>query len=357
MNYVGIDWAYSNAAWCCMSEAGEVVGEGKIPADRDGLAQLVGRLGSEVSASVEMMSGAYWLYEELSKCGWEVKIADARKVATVAPLALKTDKVDARVLSALEQKDLTPKLWIRPLDDRELKEQVLLHMHMTGLRTELKNRVFGITTQWGLRLTCDRLRAKDHQKLLQDHGVPTTWCDSIAQTIELVDVFDERLAQHDRKMRSLARKDPRVKLLKTIPGVGDLLGLALAVEISDISRFSSHKKLIGYAGLAPRIKQSGKSSYTGPLSKSGSKLLRWAAVEAAQCAWRSDNPYRAHYIKLKRKYGNGNPAKAAVARKILTAAWHVLSKQEEFKVCRPCKCDKNAPASSTFGVGRLKTQT
>lgn len=86
MKYVGIDWAYRRAQWCALSPGGEIAGEGQIPADRDGLARLVLELGVEVKACLEMMSGALWVRDELVACGWQVEVADARKVKTVAPL-------------------------------------------------------------------------------------------------------------------------------------------------------------------------------------------------------------------------------------------------------------------------------
>ena len=92
MKYVGVDWAYRRAQWCALAPGGEVAGEGRIAADRDGLARLVLELGDEVKACLEMMSGALWVRDELVACGWQVEVADARKVKTVAPLAAKTDK-------------------------------------------------------------------------------------------------------------------------------------------------------------------------------------------------------------------------------------------------------------------------
>jgi hypothetical protein len=82
-----------------------------------------------------------------------------------------------------------------------------------------------------------------------------------------------------------------VVLLDTIPGVGDLLGLTIASEIGDVARFGSPRKLIGYAGLAPKISQSGIARGPGALSRAGSRTLRWAAVEAAQHASRPSNPW------------------------------------------------------------------
>src|SRR4051795_7149604 len=96
VEYLGIDWSYRRAAWCSLSEAGAIVGEGAVPADADGLARLVIGRGTDVRAVVEMMSGAIWVRDELAAAGWRVQIAHARKVRDVAPLACKTDKVDAR---------------------------------------------------------------------------------------------------------------------------------------------------------------------------------------------------------------------------------------------------------------------
>jgi hypothetical protein len=61
MNYVEIDWAYGRVAFCAMTEAGAIAGEGLIPANEDGLTRLVLQLGTEVEGCVEMMSGAVWV--------------------------------------------------------------------------------------------------------------------------------------------------------------------------------------------------------------------------------------------------------------------------------------------------------
>src|SRR3712207_1198738 len=98
MQYVGLDWGYRRGRWGAKGRDGEVLAEYWTPADEDGLARLVGRLGVDVTACVEMMSGAAWVRDRLQAGGWTVQIADARKVKGVASLAAKTDKVDARVL-------------------------------------------------------------------------------------------------------------------------------------------------------------------------------------------------------------------------------------------------------------------
>ena len=174
------------------------------------------------------------------------------------------------------------------------------------------------------------------------------WRRSIAEAVAVVAMLDQRLIPLEQELRPLARADPRVQLLVTIPGVGDLLGLTIASEIGDISRFPSARKLIGYSGLTPRVYQSGQKARTGKLSKSGSTMLRWAAIEAAQQAWRPNNPWHQLYLDVKQRCGGkGNPAKAAVARKVLIATWHVLALQQPFNPSRPRGADAPVPASSS----------
>jgi transposase len=251
--FVGIDWATRYARWCALTPAGALVGEDWVPADEDGLAGLVGRLGSEAVACVEMMSGAAWVRDQLQAAGWTVQIADARKAKAVGSLAAKTDKLDARVLAELARRDLVPQVYVPTFADRELKERLGRRMHLVRLRTAAINRAHGVLSQFGVTLAFKRLREPDAEELLINRGIPEVWRRSIAEAIAIVAMLDQRLIPLERELRPLARADTRVQLLVTIPGVADLLGLTIATGIGDISRFASARKLVGYSGLTPRL--------------------------------------------------------------------------------------------------------
>jgi transposase len=341
MNYVGIDWAYGRAAYCAMSESGEIQVEGLISADEDGLARLALKLDGEVNGCVEMMSGAVWVKDQLELAGWSMAVAHARKVRDIAPLACKTDKVDARVLAELCRRDLVPEVWVASAEDRAIRERLRRRAHLVKLRTSARNRIFGLLTQFGLKISLTRLRKPDAMELLELRGVPGAWRDSVAEHLDQIAELDRRINPIDRELGPIARSDPRAKLLATIPGVGPLISLTFASEIGDISRFSSPSKLVGYAGLAPRISQSGERSAIGRLSKAGSRTLRWAAVESATHAWRPTNPFHEHYLRIAARHGI-NPAKSAVARKLLITSWHMLSRDQVFQPSR-----STAPASSS----------
>ena len=123
----------------------------------------------------------------------------------------------------------------------------------------------------------------------------------------------------------------------TVPGVGPLLAYTIASEIGDIARFASTKKLTGYTGLCPLVRQSGNHDFRGPLAKNGPKYLRWALVEAATHAAR-DPHYRDRYERNKRRLGRGRGAKVAridIARQLAEAIWHVLTKNEPFAPVGP----------------------
>src|SRR3954452_17754883 len=173
VEYLGIDWSYRRAAWCSLSDAGVIVGEGGVSADADGLARLVIERGSDVRAVVEMMSGAIWVRDQLAAAGWRVQIPHARQVRDVAALACKTERIAARVLSELARRELVPELWVPPLEDRALRERLRRRMHLVRMRASAMNRIFGLQTQWGLRLSLQRLRAPDAMTLLEQQGMPT----------------------------------------------------------------------------------------------------------------------------------------------------------------------------------------
>jgi transposase len=217
MQYLGIDWGTRRAAWCAVVERGELV-EGTVPADGDGLARLVHTLGPDVRGCVEMMSGAVWVREQLRACGWEFQIADARKVKAIAPLACKTDRVDARVLAQLARRDLVPEVWVPSLSDRELRERLRRRAHLVRLKTSARNRMFGLLTQWGLRGNLAVLRRPGSLERLSERGVPAVWIESLRVLLGVVDDLERQLAAIETELGPIARTDQRVGLLATIPG-------------------------------------------------------------------------------------------------------------------------------------------
>ena len=126
MLHVGLDLSRQRVDVCLISSDGELVGQSPAPADRDGLhglARRVAAYGEPVRGVVESMNGAGFVHDELVAYGWEVLVADAQRVKGLAPLACKTDKIDARVLASLSFYDLVPAIWLPTAELRRERDR------------------------------------------------------------------------------------------------------------------------------------------------------------------------------------------------------------------------------------------
>ena len=142
MLHAGLDLSRRRLDVCLVDDAGELVEHTASPPDADGLRHLAERLrGERVRAVIESMTGARFIHDTLEEHGWEVLVADAQKVKGLAPLACKTDKIDARVLAELSWRDLVPAIWLPDPSIRRERELARYRLHLVRHRTTLKNRI------------------------------------------------------------------------------------------------------------------------------------------------------------------------------------------------------------------------
>ena len=139
----------------------------------------------------------------------------------------------------------------------------------------------------------------------------------------LIDELQDRIDRLDWEIRQRARSDPRVKVLTQLPGIGPFTALVILAEVGDISRFASARQLASWAGLTPTVRGSDRVAHYGHISKEGSVWLRWVLCEAAQTAKRSPE-FAATYTAISKRRGK-KIATIAIARKLLTRAYHLLA--------------------------------
>ncbi len=141
--------------------------------------------------------------------------------------------------------------------------------------------------------------------------------------LALIADFDRELAAAKREIQACAKDDQRVSVLTRIPGVGAFIALLVVAEVGDVSRFPSARHLGSWAGLTPRVRNSGERVRLGSISHQGSAHLRWGLIQAAQTAVQADGPLKATYERIKRRRGS-KVAKVAVAREILALCYYGL---------------------------------
>jgi transposase len=350
MLHLGLDLSRKRLDVCALDDHGERVAVTTAPPDADGLRALTLKMApyrQPIHAVIESMTGARFIHDTLELAGWEVDIADAQKVKGLAPLACKTDKIDAWVLAELSRRDMVPAIWLPDPAVRGERERARFRLHLVRHRVMLKNRIHASLISFGIPCPVSRLFGTQGRALLASLDLPEPWTANITTALEMIDGLDQEISTIERELRQLGAHHPYVSLLQSVPGVAWILGYTISSEIGDIARFSSPKALVGYTGLCPRVIQSGNKDYRGPLVKNGPKYLRWALIEAAVHA--AQHPFYApHYQRTKARLGRqrgANVARVEVARKLAEAIWHMLQTGSYF-----------APARSRTPSGRTTTQ-
>src|SRR5436309_8221853 len=201
MLYVGLDLSRKRLDFDARLAGGELFERGAVPPDADGLAGLVRRLGeTEVLAVIESMNGARFVHDRLELAGWDVRIADALKAKGLAPLACKTDKIDAWVLAELGRLSLVPEIWLPDPAVRAERERARFRLHLVRHRTALKNRVHAILIAHGIPSPCSDLFGAGGRRLLERPAPPEPSPSATPASLALIDTLDQQLDACEREL-------------------------------------------------------------------------------------------------------------------------------------------------------------
>jgi transposase len=337
MLHAGLDLSRTRLDYCLLDDAGGPVEVGAAPPDGDGLRGFVRLVQLRhgpvaVRAAIESMNGARFVHDTLERCGWEVEVADAQKVKGLAPLACKTDRIDAWVLAELSRRDLVPAIWLPSFELRAERERARWRLFLVRKRSSLKHRVHAQLLAFGHRCPVSDLFGRQGRELLARLDFPEPWRSGVLAAVAMIDDLDREIAAIDRELRDLGADHAYIRLLLTVPGIAWVLGYTIAAEIGDIHRFASPAKLCGYTGLCPAVYQSGGKDRRGHLTHAGPRYLRWALIEAATTACRHP-VYRERYQATKARLGKQRGAKVAqvdIARRLAEAIWHMLTRNQPF---------------------------
>ena len=330
--YVGIDVHRKRSQVAVVTEDGTVQLNKNVVNGSEPILQLIGDLPSGTPVAFEAAFGWSWLAELLEDYGFEAHLVHPLRCKAIASARLKNDKVDAAILAQLLRADLLPEAWIAPAEVRQLRALLRHRVSLVRLGTQLRNRIHAVAADhgydrsasywtgpgrgWLAELDLPVRVAGDRHRLPGGHRRPGAVIDRI-----------------DGELHARAKADPRVKVLRTLPGVGEFTALVMLAEIGDITRFGSARKLASWAGLTPTVRGSDLTVRHGHISKQGSAWLRWALNQAAQTAKRSPE-FAATYAAIAKRRGK-KIATIAIARKLLTRAYHLLADMQATGASEP----------------------
>lgn len=335
------------------SEDGRIVREERIDHERGALRGFLEHCERGAPVAVETIGHWYWVVDEIEAAGCVPRLVHARKAKLMMGMLNKTDKLDARGLNRLQRTGTLPTVWIPPGALRDQRELPRTRMVLVRQRTRLKNRIHATLAKYALHaFPVSDPFAPGGRPLLQARlpQLPEHTAYATQQVLEQIDSLDRQVADFERRMRAVFGPTPEVTRLMTLPGVGFILAVVIALEVGDISRFPRAEQLAAYAGTTPRVHASGDKIRYGRLRPDVNRYLKWAFVEAANAV----NRHRAHWPQrhVSRLYARlaprrGHPkAIGAVARHLAEATYWMLTRHEDY--CDPAL----TTASSTGGAAR-----
>jgi transposase len=320
--YVGIDVHRKRSQVAVVDAVGEVLANRNVPNGVRPILSVIGELPAGTPAAFEAAFGWGWLLELLEGYGFEPHMVHPLQCKAIASARLKNDKVDAATLAQLLRADLLPEAWIAPPEVRQLRAMLRHRAQLVRLRTLLRNRVHAVLADHGHGRP-EGCWSGPGRQWLASLELPAVSREVIDDDLALTDALQQPIDRLDQEVRQRAKADPRVKVLTQLPGVGPFTALVLLAEIGDITRFSSARKLASWAGLTPTVRGSDRTVHHGHISKQGPTWVRWVACEAAQTAKRHPD-FAPAYEALARRRGR-KIATTAIARKLLTRAYHLLT--------------------------------
>jgi transposase len=331
--HIGVDYHKSYSHLVVQDSAGKTLRSGRVKNDHQSLGLFLERYRENSHAVVEATRNWMVMYDWLEDICDDVVLAHPLKVKAIADARIKTDKIDATVLAHLLRADLVPEAWAPGEKARELRIALRERMFYVRLRTMTKNRIVTVFDRYPEQTTqlkkLGDLFGKAGRQQLATIKVSDIDRIQIDRGLDFIGDIDGRIKQSEMTIKAMTKTNGNVKLLKTIPGIGEFFARLIDAEIDDIGRFRNPKTLAAYAGLVPSTYSSGGKTYHGKIIKQGNKWLRWAFVEAVAPAVATDPQLRAQYEHL--KFKGTNKARVAVARKLLTIAFQILRDQRPYE--------------------------
>jgi transposase len=332
MYYIGLDVHKKTISYSIKEADGKIFGEGEVKATRVALDDWLKTLPRPWDGAMEATLFTGWIYDHLLPYAASLKVAHPLMLRAIAASKRKNDRVDASKIADLLRANLLPECYMAPTATRERRRTLRYRNLLVRQSVQMKNRIAGLLMETGVPYNKQKLHQKGYFGLFVKEAVDLP--EALKPLLKIGrETVDRATATEKALVRALA-KDPelaeRVERLTTIPGIGPVTALSWALEIGEVSRFSSLKHAVSYCGLCGAENSSAGVQKRSPISKQRNKHLQTVLIEAAKLAprWNSDLALL-HEKEIQR--GNRNRATLAVARKLVAYLLAVDRRKKPFQ--------------------------
>ena len=336
--YIGCDAHKKYSVFSGLSEAGEIIPAKRVEHERHKFCAFLQTLPTGSEIAIESVGNWYWLIDEMEKAGHKPSLVNAGKAKVMMGNINKTDKLDARGLAIMARNGTLPAVWIPPGELRDQRELPRMRLVLVSMRTKLKNRIHATFAKYGITFgeVSDIFGGKGRRLLEQAlPELPPETSHSVEEQLQLIDQIEQSIKGAEKRIHSVIKEDHAMQILKTLPGVGPILAITIALEMGDVARFPTGEKFASYTGKVPRVSSSGGKTHYGKVRPDVNRYLKWAFTEAAnaivlQQHRLGDCHVLRLYWRIQQHKGHAK-AVTAVGRHLAEAAYWMLKNDEPYR--------------------------
>jgi len=300
-------------------------------------ADLEGWLKKNLRASdhvvFESTTNAWHVYDLLEPLVERVVVANPAKVKQIANARVKTDVRDTFILARLLAANLVPDVWVPPAHVREMRQLLSQRRQLVETHTQIVNRMHSVAHRHHLQHERGKRFNEKNTVWQRDKRLSKVEQFQLKLEMENRGYIEKQISRIGKEVAKMSHKNPWAQdmtYLMQLPGFGVITAMTILAAIGEVKRFESAKKLASYSGLTGGVDQSGTHLVQKGVTKEGRRELRWAIVEVAQRAVKSD-PRWTHKFQELHKRMHRNQAIVAIARQLLELVWYVLTRRQPYR--------------------------
>jgi len=331
--YCGIDLHARKMYVCVLDQQGKVVVHQNIKTNPDQLLDLLAQYLDNIVIGVECVFCWYWIADLCAKHEIAFTLGHALYMKAIHGGKTKNDKVDSYKIAHLLRGGNFPVAYTYPAEWRATRDLLRRRMYLVRRCGELVAHIQNTKTQYNLSAFNKKLTRKHNHTGVAELFPDPEVRKSVEVNLDMIDSFNEILKKLEWHIEKVARQHDyhTLYLLRSIPGVGQILGLVILYEIHDIKRFPRVQDFSSYARLIRPSKESdGKWAGTSN-RKIGNHHLKWAIKEAAILLLRESDQAKQYVRKLERKYNKGKTL-GILTHKLGRAIYFMLKNKEPFSM-------------------------
>jgi len=322
--YAGIDLHSSNNYIGIIDEQDHRVYQKRLPNQIAHIKQALEPFKESLQGVVvESTYNWYWMVDGLQEHGYKLHLANPSAIKQYEGLKHTDDKWDSFWLAHMLRLQILPEGYIYPKEQRPIRDllrrRLLFVRHRTSHILSLQS---AITRNLGYTISGNdikRLHESDADKLFNEPFL----IGAARNSISTIHFLGKKIQEIERSVKSHVKLKPEFKYLLTMPGIGNILGLTIMLEVGDINRFTKVGNYSSYCRCVKSERISNKKKKGEGNRKNGNKYLSWAYVEAANFAIRHYPEIQSFYQR-KKATTNGVVAIKALSNKLARASYYIM---------------------------------